>query len=273
MLRIVDHIVGMRRPLLLFVFAFTLLMALNSSLAQSSQPKVPVGKSDYALADEKVSVAREGNLSATIDLAHEMFRNAGIPSQAADAFGYTTRVVQAHRDYLQGKSHSLHEEDIVAAINRFATTLRLPAWAHTNQEEARKLRIHLFLAMPQLFGNHEAPDANHHHQLVSANMSPMEAGYIASTLLYMKAFNPKYQFSDAERSEYKSQGATVLTTERKNRLALMQKIVTGHSDSVSVIDILPAADQLFTDLGMPQSSNLNSKVQLLPNMFTTKGGL
>jgi hypothetical protein len=239
--------------------------SVNPAKVQSVNPA-------YTRANNEVALARSGNVSAMVDITHEMFLNAGIPSQAADAFNFTGRVVQAQQLYLQGDNSAVHESDIVSAVNRFTTTLGLPKWAQTNEREVRRLRVRLFLVMPQLFANHDATDPKAPRPLFSQNMSPMEAGYVATTLLFMKVVNPQYQFSTDERAHYSALGAHALVTEERGRLALMHQIVTGHSKLTSVVDILPAADQLFTDLGMPQANNWARGGQVPPVINATQKG-
>jgi len=204
-----------------------------------------------------------------------MFANIGIPPEFADSLGYTDRVVQAETAYRQGTHAPLHEQDVATAVNSLATALGTPAWTHTTPREVRKLRVRLFLSIPQLFANNEPPDASGRRALFSSNMGPLEAGFLATTMLYMKAFYPEFQFSDAERAQYQSQGPAAFAAEQGRREQLMLDIVQGRSSTVSVLDILPAADHLFQDLGMPAPPTTAQKTPpaLAANAASQKGGL
>lgn len=257
----------------LLTVSYSLYAYPNGTGTQHAQPTASRGKSDYAIANEEVALSRAGDADATVALAHEMFRNAGIPTQIADSFGYTRRVVQAQTEYQKGTLPPIHEKDIVTAVNNLANSLGLPAWAHTTQPEVRKLRVRLFLAIPQLFVSHAPPDAQGHHQLLSPDMSPLEAGYIATTMLYMKTFSSDFQFSDKERAQYQSQVRGALVAEQQRRETLMLNIIQGRSSSVSVADLLPAADHLFDDLGIRKQTTSAKNSTPEASAATAKGAL
>lgn len=243
---------------------------------QQDQSKMHISQTDYAIANRQAVLSRAGNSDATRAVAREVFRNVGIPVEIADSFGYTDRVVRAQTAYLQGMHAPLHEQDVVTAVNNFAKTLGTPAWTNTTQQEVRKLRVRLFLSIPQLFVNENgALDAKGHRALLNQNIGPMEAAFIATTMLYMKTFYPEFQFTDAERAQYQSQGRAALAAEQRRREQLLLDIVQGRSTSTSVFDLLPAADHLFQDLGMPHAPTSAQTMKPVPAGQTAdeKGGL
>jgi hypothetical protein len=270
-------------PLLRAILVVSLLWA-TCCWAQTPPQKPPTGlvpatktaaKSDYSIANGEVALARSGDPKATLALAHDVFRNAGIPTEIADAFGFTSRILQAQTAYQNGRHAPIHEQDIVTAINNLASNLGTPQWTHTTQPEVRRLRVRLFLAIPQLFGNREPPDSKGRHALLSSNMSPLEASYLAVAMLYVKVFYSDFQFTDAERAQYLSQGPAALAAAQRQRETLMLNIVNGRSDSVSIADLLPATEHLFDDLGLPSQANSTANHPLLPSppSPTAKGDL
>ena len=100
--------------------------------AQSSSPASP-GQSAHAKVNELADLSRSGNADATTELTRQMFRSNGIPSDIADSFGFTDRIVKAEAAYRDGSQASVHEADIVKAVNNLANTFAAPAWLHTNQ--------------------------------------------------------------------------------------------------------------------------------------------
>jgi hypothetical protein len=109
-------------------------------------------------------------------VAHGAFENLGIPTDIADAFGLTARIVHAQQSYRAGTQPAAHEEDLVKAWNNFANSLGAPAWAHTTKPEIRKLRMRMLVVLPQLFACQEPPDAKGHYRVLSPNMSPLVTG-------------------------------------------------------------------------------------------------
>jgi len=244
----------------------------SSSTSQPSQP--PVSESAYSHANKLAALSRAGNVDATRELSREPFRNAGIPTEVADAFGFTDRIAQAEIAYRQGQHSAVHEQDVVNAINNLASTLGAPAWTHTNQAEVRRLRVRLFATLPKLFANHEPPDAKGLHSLLSSKMSPIEASYIATTMLCMKVFYSDFQFTDAERAKNRTLDPAAVAATQKQREGQMLDIVQGRSNTMSVTDLLAAGDHLFADLGMPaqQTSQMQKTNAPVTAAKAPKGG-
>jgi hypothetical protein len=210
----------------------------------------------------------------TTDLVHGIFGNAGIPPEIADAFGYTNRIAQAHKNYRSGAQSVVHEEDVVNAVNNFANSIGTPVWTHTTQAEVRKLRMHLLAEMPQLFANQAPPDANGHRQILSPNMSPIEASFIAITMLHVKVFSKDFQFTASELAQNQQSDPATVDAIHRQRTRMMLDTIQGRSNTVSLRDLLVAADNLLTDLKIPEIST--SAIEAMPptvGAVPTKGGL
>jgi hypothetical protein len=80
-------------------------------------------------------------------LAHQLFKNVSIPTDLADALGFTDRIVQAEIASRNGTHPAIHEADVVRAINNLTNTIGAPQWAQTNQLEVRKLRSYRSLCL------------------------------------------------------------------------------------------------------------------------------
>lgn len=272
---------GGRFTRLLHAFLATSLVALASlasnGLSQSVTPQSTTSpqRSQYFLPNQLAGQVQLGDPDAARGLAREVFKNAGIPSDAADAFGFTDRIAQAEIAYRQGRHPAVHEQDIVNAVNNLASTLGTPAWTHTTQPEVRRLRVRLFATLPKLFANNEPPDAKGHYSLLSPKMSPIEASYVATTMLYMKVFYGDFQFTDAERAQNRTLNPAIVAAAQKEREGQMLDIVQGRSNTVSVIDLLAAGDHLYADLGIPalQTSQLQKTNAAVTAAKAAKGGL
>jgi hypothetical protein len=57
--------------------------------AQVTPENNPVRESVVDHVNRQAVLARAGDASATLELAHQMFLNAGIPIEIADSFGFT----------------------------------------------------------------------------------------------------------------------------------------------------------------------------------------
>jgi hypothetical protein len=233
----------------------------------------PAGESVLTHVNRQAISSRSGNSAATADLTHQLFTNAGIPTELADAFGFTDRIVQAEVAYRNGTHAAIHETDVVKAINNLTSTIGAPQWAHTSQPEIRKLRMHMLVLYPQLMASQDPPDTKGHRKAVSDNMRPIEASYLATALLYQKAFNSEYQFTDAERAQNMKLDAAAVNANHLARVQTLQDLLHGKTNTISVRDLLTASDHFFSDLGIAPATNL-SVVNYSPisPISVTKGG-
>jgi len=245
-----------------------LLCACIQAPAQTASNPTPIGESVYAHVNHQAVLSRAGNPAATADLAHQLFKNVAIPTDLADAFGFTDRIVHAETEYRNGGHPAVHESDVVKAINNMVTTIGAPGWAHTNLVEVRKLRMHMLVVYPQLIANQEPPDNNGHHKAVSDNLRPIEAAYLATTMLYQKAYNSDYQFTDAEKAQNATLNPAAMKAKQQERVNTLQAMLHGKTQSVSVRDLLTASDRFFSDLGVEPTTLTGT----LSNRDNAKGG-
>jgi hypothetical protein len=216
------------------------------------------GKSVFVYVNELADLSRAGNADATRELAHQTFRNNGIPTQIADAFGFTDRIVQAEVAYQNGMHIPVHEADIVKAVNNLVNTVRAPAWVRTNQAEVRKMRMRLLTVYPRLIASQEPPDDHGRYKALSENMRPVEAAYIAICLLYQKHYNADFQFTDEEKAQNAKLDSQTVKGEHLQRTQSFGSLLSGQSSQVSERDLLTAADYFFDDLGIEQTANIGT---------------
>jgi len=267
----------------LHIFRALLLTALTTAtytIAQSPQPSStssPAAKSVYAQVNEQAVLSRAGDAEATAQLTRQLFRNAAVPIELADLFGFTDRIVQAETAYRNGAHAPIHEADIVKAVNNLVGTIGAPTWANTSQAEVRKLRMHMLIAYPQLIANQGPPDANGNFKVLGENMRPVEASYVATSLLYQKIYNADYQFTAAERAQNAQLNPATVNANHLERTQLLQNLLQGGSGGISVRDLITASDHFFSDLGIEPAVSVGSvqpvqPVTTQPNA-PVKGGL
>ena len=217
--------------------------------AQSSSPASP-GQSAHAKVNELADLSRSGNADATTELTRQMFRSNGIPSDIADSFGFTDRIVKAEAAYRDGSQASVHEADIVKAVNNLANTFAAPAWLHTNQVEVHNARMRLIVPYPRLFASQEPTDDKGNSNAPTENMRPVEAAYIAITLLYQKHYNTLFQFTEEEQAENTKLDAATVKAKHLRRTQDFDSMLREASSKADGHDLLNAANYFFDDLGI-----------------------
>lgn len=270
----------MHRLFVHIVRAFLLSASLTAtcSFAQTAAPAAQPTRTPQTLAaihqqvNDKAVLVRVGNPQAIADLSRTVFTRVGIPVEVADSFHFSQRVAQAETDYRNGMHAAIHEEDIVRANNNFARALGVPEWAQTNQAEVRKLRMQFFARYPQLLASQAPPDANGRFEALSKNIGPLEATFLATSLLYQKLYSPEYQLSSKEQAA--GGRASIPAAAFQQRTQQLRDILHGNTQSVGIFDLVHAADGLFADLGI--STTLRPEFVNLPAPSAQndgKGGL
>ena len=212
----------------------------------------------YREIDQLALRSRSCDKPSTLLLTHMLFENASVPDQVADAMGFTDRVSRAEAEFQSGAHAPVHEIDIVRAVNHLMEGVAAPQWARTTQPEVRKLRMHLIVGYPHLVVSPQPPDSKGHRKPLAETMSPLEATFIATTLVYQKAYNPDYMFTPAELAQQAPADVANRKTEQLQRQSLLEKTFHGQNDSVSWHDLINASNLFFSDLNMPVAQSLGS---------------
>ena len=265
------------RILCVFLLSASLTTALSfaqtsiqpASSAQPSQAKTPLTLAEiHRQVNDQAVLARAGNSQAIASLSSTIFQRVGIPVEVADAFHYTARLAQAETDYRNGMHAAVHEEDLVRAINNLAHTLGAPEWAYTTQPEVRKLRMEFMVRYPQLLANQVPPDEKGRFQALSNNISPIEATFLATSLIYQKLYSPEYQMTAQEKAA--GGKAAISAATFRQRTQQLSDILHGKTQNLSLFDLVHAADGLFSDLGI--SSSLRPEFESLQTASTETTG-
>lgn len=242
---------------------FCLSGVLTSAIAQQSIPSPHSGESAYTQCNRLQRLSKTGNVGATKELAHLLFSSVGIAPDAADALGYTGRLVAAEADFVKGQHSTVKEDTVVLAVNNFVTTVGGAMWTHTNKSEVRKLHMQMTTLYPQLMVDPVRRDSKGHYEALHDGMGPMEAVYLASYLLFQKLNNPDYQFTEAERSNISKMNADDRAAALKQRSHEARALISGQAGSVSVRDIIAGADNFFDDLGITSNAVANNRESLV----------
>jgi hypothetical protein len=244
----------------------------NQPLIQSSQATLsPRMVQERLQVNSEAVLARAGDAKAIALLSETVFTRMGVPSEVANALFLTQRVAQAETDYRAGAHPAVHEADLVKAHNNFANALALPEWAHTNQAEVRRLRMQLMARYPQLLASQAPPDANGKFEALNPNISPIEATFLATSLLFQKTHSPAYQLTPAEQAAGGKD--SVSTTVLQQRMALMYFTLHGRSESVDLVDLNRATSGLLSDLGISETLRPEfQKLNIANAPIAAKGG-
>lgn len=190
-----------------------------------------------------------------------LFENASVPDQVADAMGFTDRVSRAEADYQSGAHTPVHEIDIVRAVNHLMEGVGAPQWSRTSLPEVHKLRMHLLVGYPHLIASNLPPDSKGRRKPLADTMSPLESAFIATTLVFQKAYNPDYMFTPAELARQDAADVANRKTEQIQRQMLLEQTFHGQNASVSWHDLINASNLFFNDLNMPAASSQASGSQ------------
>jgi len=237
----------MRAPNCALLFAFPVALVVSSCCHLSAQTPKPPTKSQaiptHVYIDSQAVLAKQGSEPAIRNIANQLFLGAGLPSELTSAFEFNDRVVQAELKYRNGQQPAVQTADIVKAVNNLVNTIGAPAWAHTNAQEVTKLRMWMLIMYPHLIANPTPRQPDGTRQILSPQMSPLEAAFIATTLIEQKLWNDYYQLAPSERTT--PQTIHKLSAQRG---AELRTAIAGGIQGHSVRDLLHVADGFFTDL-------------------------
>ncbi len=202
--------------------------------------------------DSLAQMVHSSDPEAIHELSQEVFLHEGMPANVAYASNYVQRLAQAETDYRNGSHTPLHVADIVRANNDFARILGAPQWALTDQLEVSRLRMELLARYPQLFANPRPVKVQGHFQIFAENLSPMEAVFLATSLLYQKEFNPKYQLTLAERGN-STNNQPFPPSLFQARTQDFTQLLHGSAPSQSLSSLARAGEILLADLNISPS--------------------
>jgi len=222
--------------------------------------------------DRLAVLDRQGDSQAIALLSQTVFERVGIPPEVAGAFHLTARLAQAETDYRSGVLRPVHEADIVLACNNLIKAVGVADWAKTNPSELRQMRMEFMAGYPQLLGSHAPAGPDGRFEALSADISPVEAVFLGTSLLYQKLYRPEFQLT----AEEKSSGGVSSVPEATLHARTLELYSTLHlkTDRVGVFELSRAADGFFDDLRI--AGSLRPEFEAMPPVVTAgevKGGL
>lgn len=231
-----------------------------------SQSRVRDQRRDpYVDLDEKASRVRSGDENLVRELAEAVFRNLPI-GEVPDLLArpYKERVIRSEVNYRNGRREGIAEANIVRLIDELATRFDAPDYARTNPDEVRMLRLTFAEIMPHFIPRQPFQGANAVEERVvfsvAPQMSPLEAVYITSHLLWQKQHSAYALFTQAERAEIETAlqrlqntGFELTSEERAHvRIALIEQRIYTDRLQLTPEEIAARVKQRSREQATPQ---------------------
>ena len=147
---------------------------------------------------EKARAAKGNDEAAVRALADDIFSLFNFdqaPAGMDDAI--KERLVRAELRHRHGQGKGTPEFKVVHMVNQLADKLGAPPYARTNRLEVKRLRMGLRPYISDLGAQSQA-DETKNNEKHSSSMSPLEAFFVAVSLIQQKRFNAEYQLTDDE---------------------------------------------------------------------------
>lgn len=167
-------------------------------------------------------LSRGTKTSLSVSTAHN------IASELARPISSDTSVVQAvaqlltneQLEWKDGRKAGIKEDKLLRSLNRRLELDKAPDYLQFREADLRKIRVNLWIHVPDLTNGIDRKDAKKGLQVVGPVLSPFEA-YLASGLLaYQKLYNDDFVRTTAEETERRRQGA--LETPKKFGLLVLK---------------------------------------------------
>lgn len=146
--------------------------------------------------EEKAREAKSGDETAIRELADLGFSAFGgvIPKTVKDKL--KDRAVRAEVEYKKNGKGGVREVHIARAVNYLADKFKAPDYAKTDARQVRVLRAMMKFDYPSIFA--PDPDAKKGLRkkigdLISPEVSPLEATFLLTTMLEQKMLNDNFQ--------------------------------------------------------------------------------
>ena len=112
------------------------------------------------------------------------------------------RVLEAERDYRNGRSEGIAEENIVQTVNELVDKFNAPDFVRTSALQVRVLRASLTRNYPSFIAQETSEEEVSMEATigdwVSPTMSPLEAVFVTAYMLEQKWLNEHYQYAPQE---------------------------------------------------------------------------
>ena len=162
------------------------------------------------------SFAAQGYFGSSAEVANAVFAVSHalqIPKSVQDLLSY--RFQSAEDSYWRNESGGVQEHDLVQAFNSLVAKLKLPAFAETNADQIRMLRLQLAVGSPAFMGRNITKPGMRVGDAIDSAMSPLQALHLVLCLIDQKFYNPVYQVTAEEwprsKAEYQASLASMGT--------------------------------------------------------------
>ncbi len=237
-----------------FGVVMTLVALLPGSMAaysQQNQPDRSVKATTPEQIDNLAKRAKEGTEQDVRDLTDALLAQASVLSDVGNAFDLKQRVVSAELKFRQGNHKAIAEKDVAEAINRLATKMSLPPYAHTSKSEVRRLRVRLLTVFPHFIASDAPPKADGTFEAVDEVMSPVQAAFAAAVLIQQKLSNPTFQVTEQEHQASKrARSQSQQPIPEGERTREIRDGIQRSASQASLRDMLTEADEFLTSLGI-----------------------
>jgi hypothetical protein len=136
-------------------------------------------------------------------LTDEVFKHHGIDQAAAlpPVASMKDSLVKAESHFQNGEGHGITEKQVAATVNQLADRLGAPDYAHTNEDEVKRLRLRMLTLYPSFVGRGPSSGRDDSRPHFDATMGPLEAFHVTATMPHQKVFNPEFQVSQQEAQD------------------------------------------------------------------------
>ncbi|HKA19103.1 MAG TPA: hypothetical protein VKN18_12505 [Blastocatellia bacterium] len=187
----------------LLVIGLTWLSKSSSVQSQSKSKPEADGQNGIERINAKARSVKGPDKKSIQDLTDEVMNQYGWEEAPATVReSVRDRLSRAEEKYHNGNRKGVSEIDVARAVNALAVKFQAPEYAKTSPSEVREIRGRLLPYLPDFIGR--GPVQNGKTKVKKAHsaiedMSPVEAAYVAMTVLHQKVYNPEFQLTQDER--------------------------------------------------------------------------
>jgi hypothetical protein len=261
---------NLRVILLLSVFSFLLISVtwISKSSRVQSQSKgqpAPLTQSGIERINAKARAVRGPDKEAIQNLTGEIMSLYGwddVPAPTRDSV--KNRIVSAEQSFQEGNSKGISEFTLARALNGLVVKFNAPEYAKTSASEVKEVRGRLLAFLPDLIGRGRVEKGKVQARKLGSSieeMSPVEAAYLAMTMLHQKMYNPDFQVTQEERrvrwivrhaktprtlGSEKTETAPSPTARQRE----MESVMRSAATATSLADLLTLPDKVLDALGI-----------------------
>ncbi len=219
--------------------------------------------------EEKARKAKGNDEGAIRELADAVLDDAGISIIPADILSeMQERLIRAEIKYRNGK-RGIHEIAVVRLINDLADKFGAPDYAKTSPLQVRTMRSGLKQFLPSFIAQERDEKNKGLRKEIGARlnpeMSPLEAAYIATMLIWQKMLNEDWQetpekwtperlnkrLADEEANAEPQFGSLGVTREKASE---MNRIISRGAARLSKADVKSLVKTSLDTLGLEEEA-------------------